>query len=85
MKEELLKFKTQLKVKDLFSGDYFRFNEENNLADQDMVCRIVLDSSNCRMILIRDNICYSDIYLDLKVIKLKPTKFENDTLYFEEI
>lgn len=86
MKERLLIPKSELTFKDLVRGDYFKIVEENTLVNIDRVCRIVENDYNTKNILIGNSVY--DIkkqYEDLEVIKLKPTKFENDTLYFEEI
>lgn len=85
MKEELLESKLIIVVKDLDVGDYFRFIEDNTLVTSDKICKIIEDSLYVRKILI-DKFYYNcEKYRDLKVIKLRPTKFENDILYFEEI
>lgn len=80
MKEELLKPKTELKVSDLSVGDYFKSIEHNG-----SIYRVISNENGYWYILTENSIKNYEKYKDLKVVKVKPIKFENDTLYFEEV
>lgn len=85
MKEELEIPNLALTLKDLINGDYFRFITDNSLVRSNKICKIIEDSYGARKILIGRFYYDYEEYRNSKVIKLRPTKFENDILYFEEI
>ena len=85
MKEELLKFKSDLEIKDLSIGDYFRVNQELSAFGNKCICKLIENNLADLAVLINNSVYLYDNFEGLKVVKVKPTKFENDILYFEEI
>lgn len=94
MKYEIINKTSNLKVKDLNKGDYFRFIDSSDSINGDNISIYLTvengdinDKDRALNCLDLDQMYYFSLYddLDKNVIKLKLSKIENDIMYFEEI